>query len=84
MQVSDALGNKPKDAPGQTITCESSLPLDAAIAIMAEHNIGAVVVTDDGKVVGVFSERDLVKGLHAHGPKFLEMRLAQAMVTKID
>jgi len=29
-----------------------------AIGLMGEHNIGALVVMEDGKVAGVFSERD--------------------------
>jgi len=29
-----------------------------AIGLMGEHNIGALVVVEDGKVVGVLSERD--------------------------
>jgi CBS domain-containing protein len=83
MSVSEVLSSKPQDTPEQTITCEASVSLGAAIARMAEHNIGAVVVSDGGEVVGVFSERDVVKGLHAHGKKFLDMRLDQAMVTKV-
>jgi CBS domain-containing protein len=83
MLVFEVLNGKPQDTPEQTITCEASASLGAAIAKMAEHNIGAVVVSNGDEVVGVFSERDVVKGLHAHGKKFLDMRLDQAMVTKV-
>ncbi len=34
--------------------------LDAA-KIMAEHNIGSVPVVSEGKLVGIFTERDLVR-----------------------
>jgi CBS domain-containing protein len=40
-----------------------------AIAIMLERNVGALlVVNDEGKLIGIFSERDLLKkvaGIHA-------------------
>ena len=83
MSVSEVLRNKPQSTREQTITCEASTSLSEAIASMAEHNIGAVVVIEGGEVVGVFSERDVVKGLHTHGKKFLDMRLDQAMVTEV-
>jgi CBS domain-containing protein len=34
---------------------------------MVEHNIGAVPVVRDGKLVGIFSERDLMKRIVAEG-----------------
>ena len=83
MSISEVLSTKPHEAPDQTITCEPSESLGMAIEKMAEHNIGAVVVSDGGKVVGVFSERDVVKGLLAHGKEFLDMRVDQAMVTQV-
>ena len=83
MSISEVLSNKPQNTREQTIACEASTSLGAAIAKMAEHNIGAVVVIDGGEVVGVFSERDVVKGLNTHGQKFLDMRLDHAMVTKV-
>ena len=34
---------------------------------MSEHRIGALLVVDDGKLVGIFSERDVVKRVVAVG-----------------
>ncbi len=50
-----------------------------ALELMAEKNIGAVVVTEeDGKIAGIFSERDyarkmIVKGRSAHTTKVKEI-----------
>jgi len=42
-----------------------SLPADtdvqAAASFMAQNDLGSVVVTDEGRVVGLFTERDLLK-----------------------
>jgi len=34
---------------------------------MAEHRIGALLVVEDGRLVGIFSERDLLKRVVAEG-----------------
>jgi CBS domain-containing protein len=38
-----------------------------ALELMAEHNIGAVPVVDDGKLVGIFSERDYARRVELQG-----------------
>ena len=39
------------------------------IALLAEHNIGAVIVsTDDDPVAGIVSERDVVRGIDQVAP----------------
>jgi len=50
--------------------------LDAA-KIMAEHNIGSVPVVENGRLVGIFTERDLVR-LVARGVP-LDTRLGEVM-----
>lgn len=50
------------------ITVSPDTSIEKAVAIMLEANIGAVLVVDDqGRLAGIFSERDLLKkivGLH--------------------
>ncbi len=44
-------------------TIESSLTMLDAVKVMAEAHIGAVLLTDNHKIVGIFTERDyLTKG----------------------
>ncbi len=43
------------------LSVEKSAPLKEVITVMAEKNIGAVIVTDGGTPAGIFSERDLLK-----------------------
>jgi CBS domain-containing protein len=50
-----------KKATRPAVTVEKSDTVENAVRVMVEHKIGAVVVTDRGKVVGIFSERDLMQ-----------------------
>lgn len=40
-----------------------------AVNLMNEHRIGAVVVVEKGEVVGIFTERDLLRRIVAKGKK---------------
>jgi CBS domain-containing protein len=52
-----------------------------AVALLAEKRIGALPVMDDGKVRGIFSERDLVYGLAQKGAAILSERVADVMTS---
>ncbi len=41
-------------------------------ALLYQHRIGAVLVVEDGAILGIVSERDIVAGLHLHGPAVLD------------
>jgi len=46
------------------ITIEPTVPLCDAVKILDEHRIGAVVITDaDQHIIGILSERDIVRTL---------------------
>jgi CBS domain-containing protein len=46
------------------ITIEPTVPLCEAVKILDEHRIGAAVITDsDQHIVGILSERDIVRAL---------------------
>jgi len=50
-----------------------------ALARMAEHNIGALVVTKDQQVIGVISERDFARKAIIEGTSSLETRVEDIM-----
>lgn len=51
-----------------------------AVAMLAERRIGAVPVVEDGRVLGVFSERDVIRCLHAEdGAAALAKPVREAM-----
>ncbi|MEZ2744459.1 CBS domain-containing protein [Halopseudomonas bauzanensis] len=45
----------------QVHTIEADATVLTALRVMAEHNIGALPVTEEGKVIGVISERDYAR-----------------------
>lgn len=64
---------------GEVATIDSALPLSRAVAELAERRIGALVVTTNGAVTGIVSERDLVMCLGKQGAGALERPVSEAM-----
>ena len=55
-----------------------------AAKVLAENNIGAIPVVEDGKLVGVFSERDFIKRIIIPGKDPGSVRLNRIMTTNPD
>jgi CBS domain-containing protein len=53
------------------------------VGMLAEHNIGALVVVDGDQVVGIVSERDVVRKLAEIGTGVLEQTVADLMSTEL-
>lgn len=56
-------------------------PVRQAVALLAEHRIGAVPIVDGDQVLGVFSERDLVYCLRAGDTDVLDRPVRGVMTT---
>ena len=54
-----------------------------AVMYMAEKKVGLVPIMDDGKLVGVFSERDLVRRVIAQNKSLDETKVEDVMSTKL-
>ncbi|MFQ5773126.1 MAG: CBS domain-containing protein [Kiloniellaceae bacterium] len=66
------------------VTTRPDATIDTAIHMLKLEGIGALVVSDDGvRVQGIISERDVVRGLVAHGADLLQMRVAELMTTAV-
>jgi CBS domain-containing protein len=53
------------------------------VGLLAEHNVGALVVSGDGKTVdGIVSERDVVRRLHEN-PDVLSAQVEAIMTTEV-
>ncbi len=55
-----------------------------AVAELARHNVGALVVSSDGTTLeGILSERDVVRQLAADGGAVLERRVRELMASDV-
>ncbi|MCW2940024.1 MAG: putative signal transduction protein with domain [Actinomycetia bacterium] len=54
------------------------------LATLAEHNIGAVVVSPDGVAIGgIASERDVVRHMHRRGAALLDAPVSEIMTAEV-
>ena len=66
------------------ITIEPTATLDTAVKTLAKHKIGALLVLGpDRRVMGILSERDIVRALSEHGAGVLTQPLSQVMTRKV-
>jgi CBS domain-containing protein len=66
------------------VTIEPTATLEVAVRTLAEHKIGALLVLGpDRRIIGILSERDIVRVLAEHGASVLAQPLAQVMTRKV-
>jgi len=63
----------------EVVTIAADATVAQAVELLAERRIGAVPVMQDGGVAGVFSERDVIHCLAAHGGAGLERSVGDVM-----
>jgi CBS domain-containing protein len=81
MTVKSILSGKGRDIT----TIEPNATLETAIAVLAQHRIGALVVLGpERRVIGILSERDIVRALAEQGAVALNAPLAQVMTRKVS
>lgn len=70
------------ESKGDTvIDIAGEVPVSAAVALLAEKRIGALPVTAGGKVIGIFSERDVIYGLARDGAALLQRPVREVMTS---
>ncbi|HEX2307237.1 MAG TPA: CBS domain-containing protein [Jatrophihabitantaceae bacterium] len=80
MRISDVLARK-----GSLVaTVRPTTIINDALDKLAEHNIGALIVRDaDGEIVGIISERDIVRALPQRGPEVLSAEVSEIMTSPL-
>ena len=80
MLIEKILDQKGRDCA----TVRPTATVAAVVALLAERRIGAVVVEDlKGGIVGIFSERDLVKLLAKRGADALDLAVKEVMTAPV-
>jgi CBS domain-containing protein len=79
MKVSTILATK----GNKLVTIAPQQPVEEAVALFTKHNIGAVIVLNDaGDLVGILSERDVVRQLN-HQDDLLSQPVQSMMTAKV-
>jgi CBS domain-containing protein len=80
MRISDVLRHK----GDRVVTVSPDETVRSLLALLAEHGVGALVVSRDGHGVdGIVSERDVVRRLHSDGASLLEETVGQIMTSEV-
>jgi CBS domain-containing protein len=79
MKISDILRVKGADV----LTTPADATVRELIATLVENNVGALVVVDGDEVLGIVSERDVVRRLHEWGDTLLESEVSQIMTSDV-
>jgi CBS domain-containing protein len=80
MIVKSIIDNKGHDV----LTIDPGASLDTAAKLLAERRIGAVVVLGaDDRVVGILSERDIVRAISERGAGAMQEQVSQVMTRKV-
>jgi CBS domain-containing protein len=66
----------------RVVTVSPEDPVQLAIARMLEENVGSVGVCEGERLVGIFTERDVLR-LAGEGPDFQEVRVGDVMTRQL-
>ena len=81
MSVSIILAGKGREV----VSVEPNATLASAVALLAEKRIGAVLVLGvDRRIVGILSERDIVRALAERGAGALDEPVSRVMTRKVS
>ena len=81
MRVTEVLRRK----GGSVVTVAPDRTVRELLGLLAEHRIGALIVSADGESVdGVVSERDVVRRLHADGDGILDGAVSAIMTVDVQ
>jgi CBS domain-containing protein len=81
MRIRDILASKAQQA---VITVQPQSTVRDLVGLLAEHNVGALVVSGDGTTVdGIVSERDVVRALHERGAGLLADPISSVMTGQV-
>lgn len=65
--------------PRKLLTAGSETTVREAAGLMAERGVGAILIVQDGNLVGIFTERDIVFRVVARGLETASTRLRDVM-----
>jgi len=83
MLIVTVLRSKAGEGVGAVVTVSPDSTVRELLDTLAEHRIGAVVVESDLGLVGIVSERDVVRHLRASGATILDRPVSRIMTADV-
>jgi CBS domain-containing protein len=80
MTIAAILKHKGRDVAGVPAT----KAISEVVHELTVRNIGAVIVHDGAALLGILSERDIIRALAEHGPRALEMAAGELMTHAVQ
>ena len=81
MKIQSILRSKGRDV----ITVRPETSVRKAVSIICEKRIGAVVVLGEDRMIdGIFSERDLIRGINTRGASVLDLSVRDIMTREVQ
>ncbi|HEX8520128.1 MAG TPA: CBS domain-containing protein [Pseudonocardia sp.] len=81
MRIADVLHGKATGSGVATATPATTLA--ELLGLLSRYNVGALPVLDGDALVGIVSERDVVRRLHARGPALFDATVADLMTVDV-
>ena len=79
MRIADVLNGK----GAQVTTVTPHAAVSEVLRLIAEQNLGALPVVDVDRLVGIVSERDVVRRLHDRGVDLLTVTVPEIMTSDV-
>jgi CBS domain-containing protein len=67
----------------EVLTTDPNSTVFDAIARMVDHNVGSILVTDDGEIEGIFTERDYLRRIVLEGRTSKTTRVEEVMTKDV-
>ncbi len=68
---------------GEVISIDPDATVYDAVALMAEKNVGALLVVEHGELVGIISERDYTRKIMLHGKRSRDTKVKEIMTSQL-
>jgi CBS domain-containing protein len=76
MLIREVLAHK---TGAEIISVDPEISACEAVKLMAERDIGSLVVMRDGAMMGFITERNILRGMHARGCAPIEIKVSELM-----
>jgi CBS domain-containing protein len=68
----------------EVVTVAPEQTVSAVVGVLAQNRIGAVpVVNEQGRIIGIISERDIIRGMAQHGDATLKLPADRLMTREV-